>query len=110
MVKANELIPSHNQLASIHGGHSGEFCNHAADSLEETVLAYIAQGFAWVGITEHMPPASDEFLYSEEIEAGLNAAVMYERFARYMTTARELQAKYARDIRIFVAFEGESYT
>ena len=43
------------ELVSLHGGHSGEFCSHARDTLEEMVLAYIDQGFDRVGITEHMP-------------------------------------------------------
>jgi histidinol-phosphatase (PHP family) len=51
---------------SVHGGHSGQFCGHAKDTLEEIVLAYIDQGYPWVGITEHMPPVSDAFVYPEE--------------------------------------------
>ena len=48
---------------SVHGGHSGQFCGHAKDTLEEIVLAYIDQRYPWVGITEHMPPVSDAFVY-----------------------------------------------
>ncbi len=33
------------KYVSIHGGHSGEFCSHAQDSLEEMVQEYIRQGF-----------------------------------------------------------------
>ena len=62
---------------SVHGGHSGQFCNHAADTLEAIVQAYIAHGYPWVGITEHMPPVSDDYLYPEEIAAGLDAAIMH---------------------------------
>ena len=98
------------QLVSIHGGHSGQFCNHAKDDLEGIVQAYIEQGFGWVGITEHMPPVSDEFLYPEEIEAGETAVSLQRRFSQYMTHARQLQKKYASQIRLFVGFEGESYS
>ena len=45
---------------SVHGGHSGQFCHHATDSLEEIIELYIAQGFPWVGITEHAPGISLE--------------------------------------------------
>jgi histidinol-phosphatase (PHP family) len=95
---------------SIHGGHSGQFCNHARDTLEEIVQAYIAQGFAWIGLTEHMPPVADAFLYPEERQAGLTAAAMRERFARYMEEARRLQKAYAGRIEILVGFETEDTT
>jgi histidinol-phosphatase (PHP family) len=92
---------------SIHGGHSGEFCDHAVDSLEDIVKAYIRKGFAWVGLTEHAPPVSDDFMYPDERAAGWDAGRLYERFARYMTTARDLKARYAGQIDIYVGFETE---
>ena len=95
------------QPVSVHGGHSGQFCGHAKDTLEEIVLAYIDQRYPWVGITEHMPPVSDAFVYPEEKSAGFDAGMLKERFAGYMTTCRRLQAKYADDIRIYVGFETE---
>ena len=98
------------QPVSVHGGHSGQFCGHAKDTLEEIVLAYIDQRYAWVGITEHMPPVSDAFVYPEEKGAGFDAGTLKERFAGYMTTCRRLQAKYADDIRIYVGFETEDYS
>ena len=95
---------------SVHGGHSGEFCCHAEDTLEAVVRAYIDRGFAWFGITEHMPPPHDRFLYPDEISAGFDAASLYDRFARYITAARRLQRKYAPSARILVGFETEAYT
>ena len=88
------------QPVSVHGGHSGQFCGHAKDTLEEIVLAYIDQRYAWVGITEHMPPVSDAFVYPEEKGTVFNAGTLKERFADYMITCRRLQAKYADDIRM----------
>jgi histidinol-phosphatase (PHP family) len=92
---------------SVHGGHSGQFCGHAKDTLEAIVLAYIGQGYPWVGITEHMPPVSDVFVYPEERNEGLDAGALKERFSDYMATCRRLQARYADDIRIYVGFETE---
>ncbi len=92
---------------SIHGGHSGQFCNHAQDTLEEVVQAYIDQGFAWVGLTEHMPPTDDRYLYPEELAAGLTAEAMAERFVHYIEEARRLQQRYADRIEILVGFETE---
>jgi len=97
------------ELVSIHGGHSGEFCCHAADTLEEIIKTYIRKGFDWVGITEHMPPVSDKWLLDDEIAANMNTAIMVERFANYIKTCRTLQKKYADAIKIFVAFETETY-
>jgi histidinol-phosphatase (PHP family) len=98
------------ERVSIHGGHSGQFCNHGQDSLESVIQAYVDQGFAWVGLTEHMPPPDDRFLYPEERAAGLTAGAMAERFGRYVAEARRLQSAYADRIEILVGFETEDTT
>ena len=103
-------MPSSPDRVSVHGGHSGQFCGHAEDTLEEIVRAYIAHGYAWVGITEHMPPERDAQSYPDELAAGLNAADQQARFDDYMSTCRRLRDKYASEIRILVAFEAEAYS
>jgi len=95
---------------SVHGGHSGQFCSHAKDTLEAIVQAYMEQGYPWVGITEHMPPVSDAYLYPEERDAGLDAVALMQRFTEYMAVCRRLQAKYADRIQLFVGFETENYS
>ena len=102
--------PSPVSPISLHGGHSGEFCLHAEDSLEEIVAAYVARGIQTVGISEHMPPTEDRFLYPDEQAAGLTARLLQDRFRRYITTCRDLQQRYARRIRLLVGFETETYT
>ena len=102
-------MPRPPDRVSVHGGHSGQFCCHADDTLEEIVLAYIAQGYAWVGLTEHMPPDRVEHGYPEEEETGLQAADQFARFTRYITTARRLQDKYAAQITLYVGFETEAF-
>ena len=97
-------------LVSIHGGHSGEYCSHAADHLEDIVCEYIEQGFAWVGLTEHIPPVADRFLYPDEKKAGLTASSMAGRFGRYVAEARRLQTAYSDRIRLYIGFETEFYT
>jgi histidinol-phosphatase (PHP family) len=97
------------ELISLHGGHSGEFCCHASGTLEETILAYLEDGFAAVGITEHIPPENDRRLYPDEIAAGLDAAGLYRRFAGFVTAARRLQEKYASRITIYLGFETEAW-
>jgi len=97
-------------LVSIHGGHSGQFCSHAQESLEAIIRRYIEQGFVWVGITEHMPPLENRFRYPEEARAELDANALYQRFARYMETGRRLQEQYRFQIQIMVGFESETYS
>jgi len=104
----NEIIPS--KLISLHGGHSGQFCCHAKDSLEEIIQAYIANGFKAVGISEHMPPPTDEQIYPDEIKKGLSAADLLDRFTRYFKELDRLKKKYRGQIRIFRAFETETVT
>lgn len=98
------------KLVSVHGGHSGQFCHHATDTLEEMFLSYIEHGFSWVGITEHVPGIRDDLLYPDEKEAGLTSAILLDRFAAYILECRRLQEKYASEIRIFVAMEIETYS
>jgi len=95
---------------SVHGGHSGQFCNHATDSLEEVVKTYIASGFKWVGITEHAPGISLSLLYTDQRAAGLTPERLYQRFAGYMTECRRLQQLYCDRIKIYAAMETETYS
>jgi histidinol-phosphatase (PHP family) len=95
---------------SVHGGHSGQFCHHATDSLEEIIELYIAKGFPWVGITEHAPGISLELLYPDQRAAGFTPEFLYDRFSRYIQECRRLQEKYRNDIQIFAAMESETYS
>ena len=97
-------------LVSVHGGHSGEFCSHAVDSLSDIVRAYRERGFAWVGITEHMPASSDAFVPTEEAAAGLDAEGTRQRCAAYFARARELQREYAGTLPVLVGLETEAHT
>ncbi|MFN2355218.1 MAG: histidinol-phosphatase [Desulfopila sp.] len=97
------------QRVSIHGGHSGQFCLHASNTLEEIVQAYINEGFAWVGITEHMPPSEEAVIYPEERNAGLSPDALQNRFGRYVAHCRYLQQKYRERITLYVGMETENY-
>jgi histidinol-phosphatase (PHP family) len=93
---------------SVHGGHSGQFCSHASDSLEEIILRYIELQFPWVGITEHCPPGNDKFIYPDEKKAGLTAEKLLHRFEKYIKECRRLQDKYRSQIQILVGMEIET--
>ena len=49
-----------------HHSHSGQFCKHAKDSLEEVIQAAIAKGMKTYCLTEHMPRDVEDF-YPEEV-------------------------------------------
>jgi len=90
---------------SYHGGHSGEFCAHAKDSLEAVVRAAIDRGFTHYGLSEHSPRYREDELYPEEREAGV--AQLHTLFEAYAEEARRLQAEYADRIELLVGFETE---
>lgn len=97
-------------LVSVHGGHSGQFCSHARDTLEAIVRAYADQGFVWVGLTEHMPPVHERFFYDEERRAGFDVDQLRQRFNAYMAEARRLQDEYRGRLEVLVGFETEMYS
>ena len=94
---------------SVHGGHSGSFCGHAVDKLEDVVARYAEQGFAWVCLTEHMPTENAALIAPEEAKEGLSIADLQERFATYFSTARKLADQYRDEMEILVGFETEAY-
>ncbi len=98
------------ELISLHGGHSGQFCCHAEDTLEDIIRQYIRLGFTKVGITEHIPPVNEKFMYPDEKKQGLTLKDMHERFADYFNTLKNLKKKYSQAIRIFAGMETETYT
>ncbi|MBF0204905.1 MAG: histidinol-phosphatase [Desulfamplus sp.] len=98
------------KFVSVHGGHSGQFCSHARDTLDEIVQRYIELKFEWIGITDHVYPLSNQFRYPDEAAAGLDVANLTLRFTEYITTCRLLQKKYQDKITIFTAFETETYS
>lgn len=51
-----------------HHSHSGQFCGHAKDTLEEVVETAISKQMDLYALTEHMP-RDDEDLYPEEVTA-----------------------------------------
>ncbi|MBT4100162.1 MAG: histidinol-phosphatase [Gemmatimonadetes bacterium] len=93
---------------SVHGGHTR--FGDGEDSLAEVVHEYARQGFAWVGLTEHIPPVSDDFLFHGELEAGETAASRRAKFDEYVSVARALQKEYRDKLKIFVGFETECCT
>lgn len=52
-----------------HHSHSGQFCKHAAGTLEDVVREAIRQCFDVYGLTEHVPRYRLADLYPEEVNS-----------------------------------------
>lgn len=91
-----------------HHSHSGQFCQHAANTLEEMVLRAIELRFDLFCATEHMPRYEDAQLYPEERASGTSAADLARVFKEFVAEARRLQQKYQDRITILVGFESEA--
>lgn len=47
--------------------HSGQFCGHAKNTLEEMIQTAVKSGMEVYALTEHMPRDQAEDLYPEEV-------------------------------------------
>ena len=92
---------------SLHGGHSGEFCEHAAGSLRSVVEAAITGGFGVYGVSEHAPRPEERFLYPSEREKGYTVERLAAEFEAYAAGARALAAEYADRLTLLAGFEAE---
>ncbi|KAK6535584.1 histidinolphosphatase [Orbilia ellipsospora] len=88
-----------------HHSHSGQFCAHAKDTLEECILAAISKNMRTFALTEHMPRSDPRDLYPEEVEANYTPSFLSSRFAAYYTHALELREKYKDRITLLIGFE-----
>lgn len=92
---------------SLHGGHSGEFCEHAEGSLREILEAAHQVGYTVFGVAEHMPRAEARFLYPKEIEWGWTPQTLEENFDRYAHTITQLADEFADRLTVLRGFEIE---
>lgn len=97
----------HPWLVSLHGGHSGEFCDHAQDRLEQLVQGAVALGMATYGLTEHAPRVEPQHVYDEEKALGWDTDHLVDLFSRYAAEAKRLQAAYGDQIELLAGFEAE---
>lgn len=88
-----------------HHSHSGQFCGHAANTLEEVVQDAIGKGMTTFCLTEHIGRAEEDF-YPEEANHH-TAQSLAQLYDDCHAEARRLQQKYAGQIELFVGFEGE---
>lgn len=92
---------------SLHGGHTGEFCDHGHGTLREAVEAAYQFGYHTFGVAEHAPRAEARFLYPEEIARGWDTGKIAADFDRYAHTLIGLAREYADRLTILRGFEAE---
>ncbi len=92
---------------SLHGGHSGEFCEHAAATLEEMLEAAAAYGFDTFGVSEHAPRIEERFLYDTEREKGYNVDRLQQEFQAYSLECKRLVEQFADRLTVLRGFETE---
>jgi len=92
---------------SLHGGHSGGYCEHAVGDLEEIVAAAVAAGYAVFGLSEHAPRSESRFLYPSEREKGYDVARLEREFELYAERSRLLIDQFEGRLTLLRGFEAE---
>ncbi|KAI9842720.1 MAG: histidinolphosphatase [Thelocarpon superellum] len=90
-------------LFSYHS-HSGQFCDHAENTLEQMVQAAIAKNMHILALTEHVPRDRHEDLYPQEEKT---PEQLFSTFGAYHVEAARLKKKYAAQITLLIGFETE---
>lgn len=85
-----------------HHSHSGQFCSHAQNTLEEMILRAISLNMTTFALTEHIPRSSLD-LYPEET----SAEDLLLTFDAFYPEALRLREKYASQITLLIGFESE---
>lgn len=104
---AAERRPIEAWKVSLHGGHSGDFCLHGNDTLEEMLEVAAEFGYSTFGVTAHAPRSDAKFLYPEEIEANYSSAELERDFSLYVKKCRELATRFEDRLEVLVGAEIE---
>lgn len=92
---------------SLHGGHSGSFCDHAEGTLLQILEAAVAQKMSVFGITEHAPRLGERFLYAREIELGWDVPKLERDFRAYRSALDPLVREFSPRLQVLKGFEAE---
>ena len=92
---------------SLHGGHSGEFCEHATGTLRGILEAAVAGGFSTFGVSEHAPRTEPRFLYESERAKGYSVKRLQREFDAYSEASRRLQEEFRGRLSVLRGFEAE---
>lgn len=95
-------------MVSLHGGHSGEFCEHASGTLRETMEAAAAAELSIYGVTEHAPRPEGRFLYDSERSKGYDVERLGREFEAYSRESLRLQRHMRGSLEVVRGFETEA--
>jgi len=87
-------MPGQPWKVSLHGGHSGQFCEHAQGTLRQMLEAALQAGYRCFGMTEHAPRPESRFLYPSEIEKGMDVKRLRQDFEGYARESLRLQREF----------------
>lgn len=96
-----------NWRISLHGGHSGEFCEHADGSLRSILEAACSVGYTVFGVSEHMPRVEPRYLYTTERQKGWTVQTLEQLFEQYAVAVRELAKEFEGRLTVLCGFEIE---
>jgi histidinol-phosphatase (PHP family) len=92
---------------SLHGGHSGEFCEHAAGDLREVLEAAVAAGYHTFGVSEHAPRSEERLLYATERAKGFDVVRLHRDFEAYAQAIMPLADEFSGRLTVLRGFEAE---
>jgi histidinol-phosphatase (PHP family) len=92
---------------SLHGGHSGEYCDHAQGTLREVLEAAVQQGYHTYGVSEHAPRLREDLLYDNERAMGWDLAKITADFERYAQDIFGLAEEFSDRLIVLCGFEIE---
>lgn len=92
---------------SLHGGHSGEFCEHASGTLRDILEAAVTAGFSAYGVSEHAPRTQPRFLYESERAKGYSVNRLHREFEAFSEASRSLQEEFRGRLSVLRGFEAE---
>ena len=93
--------------ASLHGGHCGEFCEHARGTLRGVLDAAVEIGLRTYGLTEHAPRYEQHHIYDSERAKGYTLERLQLEFERYAEESRRLQPLFEGRLSVLRGFEAE---
>lgn len=102
------MSPSRPWKVSLHGGHSGAYCDHAVGTLREVLTAAAEFGYQTFGVTEHAPRSHDRYLYDEERVLGWDLATLHQKFDTYAGDITALSEEFDSRLVVLRGFETEA--
>lgn len=100
-------MPREPWRVSLHGGHSGEFCEHARDCLRNTLEAAVTAGYHTFGVSEHAPRSEARFLFPSEKQKGITVERLQADFAAYAEAVGSLSQEFTERLVVLRGFEAE---